>query len=76
MAKTESRQKRDELIDAIKAVVAELTDEVACEHVEDLIIEVAEEAISNHYGFIDDDDTSPEEPIDFYSNMDDFISEE
>lgn len=68
----------ESLIESIKSVVAEATDEVASEHVEELILQVAEEAIANHYGLIDSDDDldDEEEPIDFYSDMDSFSSDE
>jgi hypothetical protein len=56
-----------------------MTDEVAAEHIEELAEELAEEAIANHYGLLDDedeeDDEADEEPIDFYSDMDDFSNE-
>lgn len=80
MRKTEIQQKTLALAEAIKTLVSELTDEVAAEHVEELIEELAEEAIANHFGLLEDPDLDQEdedeEPIDFYSDMDDFPSDD
>ena len=76
MKKTEIRQKIEELTEAIKNLITESTDEVVAEHVEELIDALAEEAISNHYGLLEDEDLDLEEnsdePIDFFADMDKF----
>lgn len=70
-------QKKEALVEAISSLISEETDEVAAEHVHELIEDLVQEALSNHLGQLDDLDEDEEEgDVEYRGDMDDFSDED
>ena len=69
------RQKKEALVEAISTLIAEETDELAAEHVHEIIEDLVEEALSNHLSALDDLQED-EEDVDYHGSMDDFSDED